>query len=127
MAFALGENRHQHVGTRDLLAARGLDMDHGTLDHALESGRRLGIVVAVVDQVLQFAFEIGGQTPAQLVQLDIARPHHRGGVLIVEQGKQKVLKRGVLMMTLIGERQGAMQGLFEVARERWHVRSRYNE
>ena len=38
MAFTLGEDRHQHIGARHLLAAGGLHMDHGALDHPLEAG-----------------------------------------------------------------------------------------
>ena len=121
MALALGEDRDQHIGAGHLLAARRLHMDDGALDHALEPGRRLGILVAVAHQVLELALEIGGEAAAQLVEIDIARPHHRGGVLIVDQGEQQMLERRVFVVTLIGERQGAMEGLFEIARKRWHV------
>ena len=38
VALALGEDRHQHVGAGDLLAAGRLHVDHGALDHALEAG-----------------------------------------------------------------------------------------
>ena len=59
MALALGEDRDQHVGAGDLLAAGRLHVDHGALDHALEAGGRLGILGAVGDQVFQFGFQIG--------------------------------------------------------------------
>jgi hypothetical protein len=38
VALALGEDRHQHVGAGDLLAAGGLHVDDGALDHPLEAG-----------------------------------------------------------------------------------------
>src|SRR5881398_16664 len=41
MALALCENRDQHVGAGNLLAARGLDVNHRALDHALKARRRL--------------------------------------------------------------------------------------
>ena len=120
MAFALGENRDQHVGAGHLLAAGRLHVDHRALDHALEAGRRLGILGAVGDQVFEFGFEIGGQTAAQLVEIDIAGAHHRGGVLVVDQRQQQMLERRVFVVALVGERQRAMERLFEAAGERWH-------
>ncbi len=47
MALALGEHGDEHVGAGHLLAAGGLDVDDGALDHALETGGGLGIVAAV--------------------------------------------------------------------------------
>ena len=44
VALALGEDRDQHVGAGDLLAAGRLHMDDGALDHALEAGGRLAIL-----------------------------------------------------------------------------------
>jgi hypothetical protein len=41
--FALGEDRDQHVGAGHLGAARGLHVDRGALDHALEGGGRHGL------------------------------------------------------------------------------------
>ena len=124
MALALGEDRDQHVGAGHLFAARRLHVDDGALDHPLEAGGRLGILVAVADQILELAFEIGGEAAPQLVEIDIARPHDRRGVLIVDQREQKMFQRGVFVMALIGERQGAVQGLFKIARKRGHVMSR---
>ena len=126
MALALGEDGHQHIGAGHLLAARRLHMDDRALDDALEAGGRLGILVAVAHQVLELAFEIGGEAPAQLVEIDVAGAHDRGGILVVEQREQQMLERGIFVVTLIGERQGAVEGLLEVARKRRHVRSRDN-
>ncbi len=58
MALALREDRDQHVGAGHLLPAGRLHVDHGALDHALEPGGRLRILVAVADQVLQFGFQV---------------------------------------------------------------------
>ena len=105
MALALGEDRDQHIGAGHLLAAGGLHVDHRALDHALEAGGRLGILAAVGDQVFQLGFEIGDQAAAQLVEIDIAGAHHRGGVLIVDQRQQQMLQRRVFVVALVGERQ----------------------
>ena len=124
MALALGEDGDQHVGAGHLLAARRLHVDDGALDDALEAGGRLGILVAVADQVLELALEIGGQTAPQLVEIDVARAHDRGGVLIIDQREQKMFERRVFVVALIGERQGTVERLFKVARKRGHVMSR---
>ena len=88
MALALGEDRDQHVGAGDFLAARRLDVNHRALDHALKAGRRLGIVGPVGDQVLEFGLEIVDQTGAKLVEIDAAGPHHGGGIAIIDQRQQ---------------------------------------
>ncbi len=121
MALALGEDRDQHVGAGHLFAAGRLHVDDGALDHPLEPGGRLGILVRVAHQVFQLAFEIGGEAAAQLVEIDIAGPHHRGRVLVVEQREQQVFERGVFVVTLVCERQRPVKGLFEIARKRWHI------
>ena len=123
MAFALGEDRDQHIGAGDFLAARRLHMDDRALDHALEAGGRLGILAAVGDQVFELGFEIGRQAAAQLVEIDIAGAHHRGGVLIVDQRQQQMFERRVFVMPLVGERQRAVKRLFETAGESWHSMS----
>ena len=115
VALALGEDRDQHIGAGHLLAAGGLHMDHGALDHALEAGGGLGILAAVGDQVFQFGFEIGDQAAAQLVEVDIAGAHHRGGVLVVDQRQQQMLERRIFVVALIGERQRPVERLFEAA------------
>src|SRR5207248_1195039 len=66
---------------------------------------------------------IGGKAAPQLVEINVAGAHHGGCVLIVDQRKQQMLQCGVFVMTLIGERQRAMEGLLEVARKRGHVSS----
>ena len=48
MAFALGEDGDQDISACHLIAARGLDVNHGPLNDPLETRRRLG-VVAVLD------------------------------------------------------------------------------
>ncbi len=120
MALALGEDRHQHVGARHLFAARRLHMNHRALDHALESGGRLGVFAPFRDQVVQLGFDVGGEAALELVEIDIAGPHHRGGVLVLEQRQQKMLQCGVLVMPLIGEGKRPVERLFEASRKSWH-------
>ena len=44
MAFALSEDRDEHIGAGHLFLARGLHMDDGALDDALEAGCWLRIL-----------------------------------------------------------------------------------
>ncbi len=125
VALALGEDRDQDVGAGHFLAARRLDVDHRALDDALEAGGRLGIFGPVGDEIVEFRFEISDQAAAQLVQIDIAGPHHGRRVLILDQRQQEMFKRGVFVMALIGQRQSAVERLFEAARERWHSMSHF--
>ena len=50
---------------------------------------------------------------AQLVEVDGAGPHHGRGVAVVEQRQQQMLQRRVLVMTLVGVLERAMQGSFQ--------------
>ncbi len=115
MAFALGEDRDQNVGAGDLLAAGRLHMDHGALDHPLEAGGRLAILAAVGDQVVELGFQVAGEIALELLGVDVARTHHRGGVLVVDQREQQMLERGVFMVAFVGERQRPVEGLLEAA------------
>ena len=114
MALALGEQRHQHVGAGHLVAAGGLHVDRGALHHALEAGGGLRIARPVGGQPGKVLVEELGQIAAQLVEIDAAGAQHRGGVGVVGQAEQQMLQRRIFVTALAGERQGAMQRLFEV-------------
>jgi hypothetical protein len=114
MALAFGKQGDQNIGTRHFLASGILDVDDGALDHALEAGRRLGVLVIVDDQFGQFIVDVFGQGGAKLIQIDIARLHHGAGVLIVHEREEKVLQGGKFMPTLIGVAQSAVQAVFEI-------------
>ena len=49
----------------------------------------------------------------QLVEVDGAGLHHGRGVAIVQQRQQQVLERRVLVVTLVGVFERAVQGGFE--------------
>jgi len=111
VALPLGEDRDQHVGAGHLLTAGRLHVDDRALNHPLEASSGLGILVALADQVLQLGFEVTDQTAAQLVHVDITGAHDGGPVLIIDQGEQEMLKGRVFVVSLVGERQGAVQRL----------------
>ena len=94
VALALGEDRHQHVGAGHLLAAGGLHMDDGALDHALEAGGRLGVLAFVVHQVLELGVEIVAEARRSLSRSTLQARITARGVLVVDQRQQQVLERG---------------------------------
>ncbi len=63
----------------------------------------------MIDVVDQFA--------PQLLEIDRARAQNRERVLVLGQRQQQVLERGVFVPPLIGVSEGAVKGLFKVARQ----------
>ena len=64
MAFALAEQRDQHVGAADLVAARRLHMDRGTLNDSLEACGGLRVTRPVGRQPGQILVQEFGQVVA---------------------------------------------------------------
>ena len=89
-------------------------MNGGALDDALETRRRLGLAHLADDHAGEFAVDELGQIPAQLLDIHAAGAQYGHRVLVLGQGKQKVLERGVFVKALGGQRQGAVQGLLEI-------------
>ena len=115
VAFALGEDRDEHVGAGHLLAARGLHVDHGALDDALEAGGRLRLLAVDVDEVRELGVDIFVQVGAQLVEIDVAGAHDRRRVLVVGQREEQMLQRREFLIALVGEAQRLVEGHFERA------------
>ncbi len=88
-------------------------MHDGAMDHPLEAGGGLRLARALDEQGGELVVEIFGDAASQLVDVDRAGLHDRRGVAVVEQRQQQVLERGVLVMTLVGVLERAMQGSFQ--------------
>ena len=115
MAFALGEDRHQNIGAGHLFATGRLDVNHRALDHPLEAGGRFGIIIGIMHQVVEFGIDVLDQAAPQQVDIDIARAHHCGGVLIIEQRQQQMFERRVFLASLVCQRQRLVKRLFKTA------------
>ena len=114
MALALGEDRHQHVGAGHLLAARGLHVHDGAMHDALEAGGGLGLGRALdVEALGELVVQIFGDALAQGIEINEARLHDGRGVAVVQQREQQMLERGVLVLTLVGVFQCAVQRGFQ--------------
>jgi hypothetical protein len=122
IALALGKDRDEDVGPGHFGPARGLHMDRGALDHALERGGGHGFgAVDVGDEGRQIVLDEFFEAVAQLVQIDRTGPHHAGGVRFIDQGKQQMLQRGKLVTTRVCQGQGRMDGLLKGCRKRRHL------
>ncbi len=113
MALALGEDGDQHVGAGHFLAAGRLHVDGGALDDALEAGGRLGLLAVLDHQAMQLGVDIAHDGLAQLVEIDIAGAHDRGGVGIVDQREQQMFERGEFVPVFVRDGEGAPKRLFE--------------
>jgi hypothetical protein len=92
-------------------------VDHRPLDHALETGCGLGILAPIGNEVGELAVYIIDEIAAQDVEIDIARAHDGGGILVVDKGEEKVFEGCVFVAALARESEGSMKGLFKTARK----------
>jgi hypothetical protein len=92
-------------------------MDHRPLDHALETGRRLGVLTSVSHEIGEFAVHVVGEITAENFDIDIAGSHDGSRVLVVDQGQEEVFEGCVFMAALACESEGSVKGLFKTARK----------
>ena len=113
MAFALGEDRDEHIGARDLFAAGGLHVDRGALDDALEARGRLRLFAGLDDKAVQLVVDVARDGLAERVDVDAAGAHDGGGVGIVDQREQQMFERGEFVSVFVRDGEGAAQRLFQ--------------
>jgi len=115
MAFPFGKEGHKDICAGYLFAASRLDVDNGALKDSLEPGCRLGIAVIVVhNEAREFDIDMLDKVGAKLLKINVAGMKNGHGVGVVKQGEQKVLKRCILMPTLVGQGEGMMERSFEI-------------
>ena len=113
----LAEDRHQHVGAGDLLLARGLHVVDGTLQHALEPQRRLGIAAIVFGQARDRGLDGLLQVRAQAVGIGTGRLQDGLCRGILQQGEQQVLDGHEFVPSFTGALVALADGLLEVFAE----------
>jgi hypothetical protein len=121
VALALGKDRDEHIGARDLLLAGGLDVDDGALDDTLEGGSRTGVLPVGYHEAIEFLVDEVLQIALKGLDVDIAAIEDGDGVAVVGQRQEQVLERGELMRALTRQVHRLMQSLFQTAGERGHV------
>jgi hypothetical protein len=91
-------------------------MNDGALQNALEAGCGFCVfLVSVDDKIGEFRIDMFDKVGTQLLQIDAAGAKHCDGIRIVHEGKQQMFQRGIFMPALVGERQRAMKGAFEIS------------
>ena len=120
MALALAEQRDEDVRPRHFLAPRRLDVEDRALDDALEPRRRRRIDARVGLERAEFGIEIFGDVGGQLVDVDRARLHHRGGVAVAGQREEEMFERRIFVMPAAGLGQRVVERVFEIAGEGGH-------
>src|SRR4029077_8854884 len=115
------EKGDEHIGTRDLVPARRLDVKDCALDHALEAAGWRWIRGAVGNKSTELVVEILLDRSAKLVAADAAGGHDLRRMLVVDERNQQVLEGRILMAALAGLPQRVVEGLFEFASKTRHL------
>ena len=118
VAFTFGEDGDKHVRARHFGPARGLHVDRGALDHALEGrrGHRFG-TVDVGDQVAQIIVDEFDQCFAEIRDINGTGFHDLHGVGFVEQGQQQMFERCKFVAAGVCQREGRVDCLLKCSRE----------
>ena len=102
VGFTFGEQRDEDVRARHLVAARRLDMQDRALNDALEAAGGRGIGRGGYLERVELGVEVMRDGGLELAQVDPARAHHLGRMLIVDQREQQMLKRRIFVAAVGG-------------------------
>ncbi len=92
-------------------------MNGGTLNHALEGGRRFRFGRSVRRKPRQILVEKFGKIGAQLIEVDATGLEHRDRVGVFGQGEKQMFERRIFMPAFTCEGEGTMERLFEHTRQ----------
>ena len=88
VSLPLGEYGDQHVRAGHLLSARRLDVERRALHHPLETVGRLGLLLAVDNEIFEFRIKVMNDGLAKPIELHPAGAQHRRRVNVVGQRQQ---------------------------------------
>ncbi len=66
----------------------------------------------VAGEVGKFGVDVLDEAAPQRVDLDVAGPHDRGRVLVVDQGQEEMFERRVFVAAFAGQGERPVEGLF---------------
>ncbi len=75
------------------------------------------VLVRTGGEVGELGVDVLDEIAAEDVEVDVAGPHHRRGVLVFEKRQQEMFEGCVFLVPFAGERQRLVQGLLEAAGE----------
>ncbi len=110
----LAVDRHEHVGAGDFLLPRGLDVQDGALDDALEPERGLRVDLAGAGDGGRVLHHEVGERLLQLVDLGRAGLQDLGGGRVVAQGEKQMLHGDELVALLAGLDEGHVKADFQL-------------
>jgi hypothetical protein len=117
MALTFGEKGYEHIRAGHLLAARILHVQNRALNNALETRCRFRVFTILDDKRQEFMIDVFDEGAPQSLEVHIAGLHYLRGIRIVEQSQKQMLKRRVLVVTVARQLDGAVEHLFEAARQ----------
>ena len=85
------------------------------LDDTLKARCRLGVVIPLGDQRLEFLVDIVDKRLLQNVDVDRTGLHDGAGIAIVGEREKQMFERGIFVMMVVGDGQRAVERLFERA------------
>ncbi len=92
-------------------------MDHGALNHPLESGCGARVLPVGHDEAVQFLVDEVLEIVAQGIDIDIAAGEDGERIAILGQGQQQMLERGKFVRPLTRQVHRLVEGLFQSAGE----------
>ena len=111
------ENGHEHVAARHLFLATRLHVEHGALQHALETERRLHVGLVIIPEQRRLLVDAFNQLAPQLRDVRVAGLENLVDLRNIEQGKQQVFDRHELMTAFAGPLKGLIQTKLELTAE----------
>ncbi len=111
----LAEDRDQHVGDRHFLLAARLHVEHGALQHALETQRRLHLAIVVLLEARRRLVDEFLQLLAQARRIRAAGAQDLAHLRRVDDREQQVLDGHEFMALVPGPLEGLVQADLEFA------------
>jgi hypothetical protein len=112
MTFTLGEERDQNIGARDLAAPGRLYVHGSAMKRSLKACGRLGFDETIHHEPCKLMVNEVLDLIANAFDIDTAGTHDGNCIVIFGQCEQEMLKRGVLVLTLVCQGKGVTERLF---------------
>ena len=120
IAFALREQRDEHISAGHFIPARRLDVEDGALNNALKPAGRRRIRFPFEPQRFKLGIEIMGNGVFQLTRIHTAGDHHLRGMDVIDEREEEMLQRRIFVLSACGRAQRIVQGGFQFSGKRWH-------
>ena len=124
VALLLAENRDQHVSDANFLLAAGLHVEYRSLQHALETQRRLHLALLAFFQPRRRLIDVFLELLLQLAQISAAGAQDLAHLRRIQDCQQQMLDSQVLVTCLAGLVKGIVETVFKLVRKHFRQTSR---